>query len=181
MRKLILLVALVGFGCNKDSGLLPAENAQPKANIPDAGELPAGHPAVANSGATLPGGHPPVIEGGAAPNGGGEVTGVIDIDPALAPKVKAGDTIFLMARNEAGSMVAVARLSAPAKFPVPFVLSAANAMFAGNAMTGSVRLSARVDKDGDAGSKNPGDIIGEHPDLVAVPSKNIKLLLTKTL
>ena len=38
-----------------------------------------------------------------------------------------------------------------------------------------------VDKDGDAMTKNAGDVIGEVDGLVAVPAEDVVLTLTKTL
>jgi len=43
---------------------------------------------------------------------------------------------------------------------MPFQMDGRDAMMAGTQMKGPIYLSARVDKDGDAISKNPGDIVG---------------------
>jgi hypothetical protein len=44
-----------------------------------------------------------------------------------------------------------------------------------------VRLEVRVDKDGDAMTKEPGDVVGESTDLVQVPTEGFKLILTRKL
>lgn len=119
---------------------------------------------------------------GLPPLPSGEITGNIQVAPPVADKVKIGEVIYLVARNAAtGKAVAVAKLAAPEKFPLPFTLTEANVMSHGAGLAGKLRLEARVDKDGDAMSKNPGDIIGEVAELVTVPSKNVVVTLNKVL
>jgi len=112
----------------------------------------------------------------------GEIEGQLELAPGLEDKVKAGDPIFLIARNAAtGSTIAVARLEAPATFPLAFRLTGKNVMMAGRSLAGKVRVLARVDKDGAALSKNPGDVVGEVKGLVQVPAKNVVLQLDTVL
>lgn len=183
MSRWVLGVVMLLVGCKQDSGLLPVDNkdnapaaqAQPQAQPMAQGTLPAGHPPIGD----MPAGHP-AVEGATAGDGGPTVSGIIDVEPALAKQVKAGDVIFVIARTAAGQMAAVQKLTAPDKFPVTFTLTG-NGPMAMGPLSGSIKISARVDKDGDAMSKNPGDVIGEVPELVNVPSQNVKLLLNKTL
>ncbi len=112
----------------------------------------------------------------------GAVSGVIQLAPSVAANVKPGDAIYVIARNAAtGTAVAVVRLVAPEKWPLPFTLSGSHTMQPGSGLFGKVKLEARVDKDGDAMTKNPGDVVGQVPDLVAVPSSNVTLTLDKVL
>jgi cytochrome c-type biogenesis protein CcmH len=68
--------------------------------------------------------------------------------------------LFVIARKAggAGPPVAVQRIAAP-KFPQAFKITAAHAMGAG-AMQGEMALSARLDLDGDVGTKEPGGLLG---------------------
>ncbi len=111
----------------------------------------------------------------------GNIRGQLVVAPALQDKVQPGDTIYLMARNAAtGGVIAVSRLSAQA-FPMSFELNGSHVMRQGGSLSGKVKLQARVDKDGDAMSKNPGDVVGEVQELVAVPAEGVTLTLDGVL
>jgi hypothetical protein len=70
-------------------------------------------------------------------------------------------TLFLIARSgAAGPPLAVKRLS-PGPFPMEFVLGPADVMIQGREWSGPIRLSARVDLDGDPLSRGPGDLEAE--------------------
>ncbi len=110
---------------------------------------------------------------------------MLKVGDKLKAKVKAGDVIFLVARGAGqgdtpGPVVAVQRVEAAAAFPMPFQIDGRDAMMAGTQMKGPIYLSARVDKDGDAITKNPGDIIGTLT-LKTLPAKGQTLLLDKEL
>ncbi len=166
MRYWILGVGfLTAFGCTDK-----AETGRSAPAAPSGTSMPAGHPPIGKRMEQIP----------ALPNG--EIEGQLELAPGLEDKVKAGDPIFLIARNAAtGSTIAVARLEAPASFPMPFRLTGKNVMMAGRSLAGKVRVLARVDKDGEALSKNPGDVVGEVKGLVEVPAKNVILQLDKVL
>jgi len=160
----------------------------------DTNALPPGHP-------QLPPGHPQMGEGsmgGAAPSGafagttpGGDfdpktvLSGVIKLDDKVKSKVAAGDVIFVVARKyEAGSTapgtpLAVQKLSAD-KFPMKFSLDSRDAMLVGTTLAGKVVVTARVDKDGDAMTKNPGDVTGQTKP-VEPPKKDLVLSLDTVL
>jgi hypothetical protein len=144
-------------GCKKEPAAVAAPSAAGEAKpVVDLGEIP--------------------------PPAGGDISGEIQVAPAVADKVKAGDTIFIIARNAAtGTAVAVARVIAPDKFPVPFTLTGSHNMQGGSGLFGKVKLQARVDKDGDAMTKNPGDVIGEVPNLVQVPATGVVLTLDRLM
>jgi hypothetical protein len=112
----------------------------------------------------------------------GEIRGTLAVADAVKAQVAAGDVIFVMARNAAtGTLIAVTRLEAPAQFPLAFELTAANVMHTKTSLAGKVRLEARVDKDRDAMTRNPGDVVGDLPDLVAVPAESVVLTLSHAL
>jgi hypothetical protein len=62
---------------------------------------------------------------------------------------------------------------------LPFELTEKQAMIAGTELTGDVVVSARYDQDGDAISKQPGDIAGSVR--VKVPADNVQLTLDDVL
>jgi hypothetical protein len=146
--------------------------------------LPAGHPMVgASTAPAMPLGHGQMgMPGTANPHGDpqqameaatpGEIpfdaktiiAGVLKLDAKVKDKVKDGDTIFLVARRAdpsgaPGQIMAVKKMVA-GTFPMKFQLDSRDAMMAGTKMEGPLVVSARVDKDGDAMTKNPGDVTG---------------------
>jgi hypothetical protein len=165
------------------------------------------HPPASGADNTLPPGHPPLGTmggagmGGSAPAAGGSGTfqgatpggefdaktvleGVIKVDGKLKDKIQPGDTIFVVARKyddsgAPGMPLAVKKLVA-AKFPLPFELDSRDAMLVGTQLAGKVVVTARVDKDGDAMTKNPGDVTGQSKP-VAPPQKNVVVDLDKVL
>ena len=158
------------------------------------GELPAGHPPLGamdplpSQFAKMPAGHPAVDEEQQATPGGLEldpktiVQGVLRLDDKVKAKVQKGDVIFLVARaadpsGQPGPVLAVKRLVA-ADWPMPFELDGRDAMMTGTKLEGKVIVSARVDKDGDAISKNPGDVTGASRPLDVPASKVVVTLDT---
>ena len=162
------------------------------ATAPDT--LPPGHPPVGAAGAAAPGG---AMAGAAATGGfqgetpGGEfdpktlVAGVIKVDAKLKSKVAAGDVIFVVARKyeegstAPGTPLAVKKLTVD-KFPIAFSLDSRDAMLVGTKLAGKVVVTVRVDKDGDAITKNPGDVTGQSKPLEP-PQKNVVVQLDKVL
>ena len=174
-----LVVVAVATACQKkqDTPAPPAPAQTGMAEQPSG--LPEGHPPVRS----LPEGHPPTtVPSELPPMPSGEIAGRIEASAKVAAKIKAGDSIFLMARNGAtNGIIAVAKLAAPEKFPLEFKLTGANVMLPGGSLAGKVKLMARVDKDGDAISKNPGDVVGEVKELVQVPADKVVLTLDQVL
>jgi hypothetical protein len=164
----------------------------------DNAALPPGHP-------QLPPGHPPMGNaagggeaGGAAPSGafagttpGGDfdpktvLAGVIKLDGKVKSKVAAGDTIFVVARRYEegatgpGTPLAVQKLTVGA-WPLKFSLDSRDAMIAGTSLAGKVVVTVRVDKDGDAITKNPGDVTGQSKP-VEPPKKDVVVALDTVL
>jgi len=162
----------------------------PVAGAPENGTLPPGHPA-------LPPDHPSTM-GGAAPSGafagatpGGQfdpktvLAGVIKVDNKIKDKVAPGDIVFVVARRYEegatgpGTALAVQKLTVD-KFPLKFSLDSRDAMMAGTTLSGKVVVTVRVDKDGDAISKNPGDVIGQSKP-VEPPKKDLVVSLDTVL
>ncbi len=112
------------------------------------------------------------------------VAGVLKLDPKLKDKVKAGEVIYLVARGPGaagapGPVVAVKRIEVGA-FPIEFQLDSRDAMMVGTQMKAPLTLTARVDKDGDAMTKEPGDVTGT-ATVKGLPAAKLTLLLDTTL
>ncbi|MDB4968581.1 MAG: hypothetical protein JWN44_4270 [Myxococcales bacterium] len=170
---------------------------EPTTGAEGAGNLPAGHPPImpgsSGAGGMAPGGmgagHGTPGFDGTTPGGDFDpktvVAGVIKLDGAMKSKVAAGDTIFVVARRYEegatgpGTPLAVKKLIA-GKWPLEFSLDSRDAMLAGTKLSGKVIVTVRVDKDGDAITKNPGDVIGQSKP-VEPPQKNLVVALDKTL
>ena len=65
------------------------------------------------------------------------------------------------------------------KDELPFEMTEKQAMIAGTELTGDVVVTARYDQDGDALSKQPGDIVGTLK--VKIPAENVTLTLDEVL
>lgn len=134
----------------------PAENPAP------AGQLPPGHPPIANR----------------APEGGdsaGTVSGTIDVAPARKAAIQGG-ALFVIARNAKTHQIVAVRREPGTSFPLPFSLSAADVMMAGVNFEGPFDVTARWSKSGDA-MPGSGDIEGTVRG-VAIGATNVKLVLS---
>jgi hypothetical protein len=130
----------------------------------------------------MPTGHPDAGLGNLPTPPSGEITGEIRVADAVKDKVGVGDTIFVMARNAAtGSLIAVIKVQVGPTFPVPFKLTGGDIMHSQTSLAGKVRVEARVDKDNDAMTKNPGDVVGETKELVSIPASGVVVVLENTL
>ena len=108
--------------------------------------------------------------------------GSLNLADSVKAKVPAGGTIFLIARallpgGGPGPVLAAKRLTVGA-WPQPFELSASDVMISGMSLSGKVVLGARVDQDGDAMTKQPGDVEGISTP-VEVPASGVVVLLDK--
>lgn len=94
--------------------------------------------------------------------------------------IQPGQVIFLSVKRPgpdgkpSGAPIAVERLVFNG-WPVYFQLTEAQAMVAGTDFTGDVVITARADQDGDAISKQPGDIEGAVA--AKIPSADLTLML----
>ena len=68
-------------------------------------------------------------------------------------------SLFIIARHGAGPPLAVKRVADP-KFPVQFSVGPEDRMIQSMPFTGPIELTARIDGDGNATSRSPGDIMG---------------------
>ncbi|MBV8758291.1 MAG: hypothetical protein JO257_13480 [Deltaproteobacteria bacterium] len=113
------------------------------------------------------------------------VKGMVRIHPKAKDKVKAGAAVFLIVKRAdasgqpTGTPLAVEKLEWGAGDAIPFELSEKQAMIAGTQLTGDVVVIAHYDQDGDAISKQPGDVMGQAK--VKIPADNVNLFLDDVL
>jgi hypothetical protein len=121
------------------AGAERAERAQP--GLPAAPEAARGTDVAAESGAPI--------------------HGTIQLAKDLEGQVIPGSVLFLIARRqEGGPPLAVKRIPSP-RFPLDFELGPDDRMIQALPFAGPLSLSARVDSDGNAMSRTPGDLQGE--------------------
>ena len=171
------------------SGSQPTVAGQPAAAAQ--GQMPPGHPpigAAASGDAADPhGGLGAAAAGGGGPSG--TIKGTITLDAARAADVKAGTVLYIIVRRDAGEgqkgMLIASRkveVTGPAMFPLTYEIGPENVMMAGSTLDGQVRVEARVDQDGDAISKSPGDVVGAKAGAVTMaPSVVVDFALTDKL
>jgi hypothetical protein len=94
------------------------------------------------------------------------IRGTIRLGSAAKGRAQVGGAVFVIAKradasgNPAGPPLAVAKLTWKGD-NLPFELSEADAMVGGTELSGDVVLLVRYDQDGDALSKQPGDVTGQ--------------------
>jgi cytochrome c-type biogenesis protein CcmH len=186
-RRVLSLVLLLAAACEKRAAPPPSEGLPPlsqaerarlpaKQALPEAEKLGQGDEVAAPSSA----------EAAAAPLDPLSIlSGELRLSPRVKTQVAPGETIFLVARGAGqgaapGPVLAVKKLVA-GTFPQRFSLDNRDAMLmtTGTPLSGEVTLMARIDKDGDAMSKSPGDVIGSLK--VKAPSRAVVLTLDTVL
>jgi cytochrome c-type biogenesis protein CcmH len=111
---------------------------------------------------------PPAPPGGrgatpAVADAGPAIRGTLELAPELAGSVPRGGVLFLVARNpQGGPPVAVKRIAGPS-FPMAFEIGPGDRMIQSIPFAGPLLLTARVDGDGNATSREPGDLSGAAP------------------
>jgi hypothetical protein len=128
---------------------------------------------------------PPPPGGRGAPalaaESGEPIRGTLRLAPELEGAQPSGSVLFLIARTaEAGPPLAVKRIEAP-RFPLDFEIGPADRMLASVPFAGAVRLSARLDADGNATSRTPGDLMGVAGQAVPPGASGVEIVLDEKL
>lgn len=102
--------------------------------------------------------------------GGGSIAGQVQISPNLADQVKPTDVLFVIVRRPSGPPrpIAAKRIDGPT-FPVQFEITSADVMVQGSELKGMVDVIARLDRDGQAGQPQPGDMEGRYAKNPTLP------------
>lgn len=130
----------------------------PGAMPPAPGEAPAGQ----RGGAPPPA--PRAPGDGAAPASaaasGPPIRGTVQIPAELVSRVTPQSVVFVIARAGAGGPpTAVKRIAAP-RFPLDFEIGPGDRMIESMPFAGPFQISARLDGDGNATTRSPGDVQG---------------------
>jgi hypothetical protein len=127
---------------------------------------------------------PPSAERGAAPvaaESGQPIHGTLRLAAELEGAQPSGAVVFLIARTAgAGPPLAVKRIEAP-RFPLDFEIGPADRMLATMPFAGAIQLSARLDSDGNATSRTPGDLMGVAHQPVAPGASGVEIVLDQKL
>lgn len=109
------------------------------------------------------------------------IAGRVVISPALADQVRPTDVLFVIVRRPGGTPrpVAAKRIENPT-FPAPFEITNADVMVQGSELRGMVDVIARLDRDGQAGPAQPGDIEGRYAKNPTLPGgRDLEIVLDK--
>ncbi len=190
----IVLFGMTAIGCERKpppklGGLPPLTDSDKAAAVhPPSGSvaMPANHPPMPANHPAMPANHPatPGATDEATPGGipfdaKTVIAGQLRVADKVKDKVKEGDVIFIVVRSadQPGPPLAVRKVVA-STFPMVFAIDGRDAMMAGTKLSGRVTVSVRVDKDGDAISKNPGDVTGISPPVTPPTDKLVVTLDT---
>ena len=115
----------------------------------------------------------------AASAAGARLTGTVQISPALAARVGAGDTLFVFARAAEGPRMPLAILRRSATPPFEFALDDSMAMSPALRLSAFPRVvvGARISKSGNA-TPQPGDLVGQS-DAVAAGATGVHVVVDR--
>lgn len=144
--------------------------AQVQPGLPDAPQARGAPPLAAAS-----------ESGAGAEANGPPLSGTVRIAEALDATPPAGAVLFIIARRSgAGPPLAVKRVTDPS-LPLAFTIGPDDRMIQAMPFTGPLLLSARLDADGNATSRTPGDLQGSSPAPVSPGDTGIDLVLDEVL
>ena len=174
------------LGNNPHAGANPHGPAIPEDDNGEQPAMPPGHPPIDNphgGGADVAKMGLPAPDPNRAINPNNKVKGVIKVHPKAKDKVAAGGAVFVVIKRAvdgapSGPPLAVDKLTWGTG-DLPFEMTEKQAMIAGTELTGEVVVTARYDQDGDAISKQPGDVSGSVR--VKIPADKVTLTLDDVL
>jgi len=110
---------------------------------------------------------------------GAPLRGTLEVSDELADQVPTGAILFVIARSgAAGPPTAVLRIPAP-EFPLAFEIGPGDRMIETMPFEGPFQLTARVDADGNAMTRNPGDLEGAAEGSHMPGSDGIRILIDR--
>ncbi|HWP57756.1 MAG TPA: cytochrome c-type biogenesis protein CcmH [Candidatus Acidoferrales bacterium] len=97
------------------------------------------------------------------PQGHESISGTVFLAGAVASRLAEKAVLFIIARPAGGGgpPLAVKKIEHP-KFPLAYSLSQENVMMPGVSFSGKLDVSARLDRDGNPMTRQPGDLTGEY-------------------
>jgi len=164
----LVTLALASMAIHCDRGIEPFDpNEEPA--TPDLARIYPNGPGrkaapMGGMGNGMPSGLAPARRNNTAPviasDPGATISGTVELDGELYSDRPANGMLFIIARtNPAGPPLAVLRVPTPS-FPHAFEIGQAQVMIPTLQFTGEVQLSARLDSDGNALTRLPGDLSG---------------------
>jgi tetratricopeptide (TPR) repeat protein len=112
------------------------------------------------------------------------IEGTISVDPNLKAKLDSGDALFIIVRsaNSAkGPPLAVKKIDRPV-FPLSYSLGPENMMTSGIPFSGKVNISVRLDKDGNAITREPGSLMGTYEkNPVEIGTQGVDIILDEVM
>jgi len=109
------------------------------------------------------------------------IRGVVRVADALASRVPPNAVLFLIARGGGGGPPLAVQRIPGARFPLEFELGPADRMIRTLPFAGELQLTARLDQDGDAGSRTPGDLEGAAAGAHAPGATGVEIVLDRAL
>ena len=184
----LLLVAALGCDRNIEPFVPGEEAVEPDLSkiFPEGAEQTAEAPGAQAAGGAPPA--PPPAAGGAAaqaPAGPGSdappLRGTIRLDESLQGRVRPGSILFLIVRTgPAGPPTAVKRVAEPS-FPLDFEIGPDDRMIEAMPFQGPFTVTARIDADRNAMTRNPGDLQGQADGTYEPGAEGIDLLIDEAL
>ncbi len=112
---------------------------------------------------------------------GEAIRGTITLAPELEERVPAGAILFLIARRgEGGPPLAVQRVVEP-RFPLEFSIGPEDRMIEQMPFAGPLLLAARIDADGNAMTRQPGDLQGAAPGSYEPGASGVAIIVDEVL
>ena len=112
---------------------------------------------------------------------GATISGLITVAQELQSQLRPTDVVFVIAKKDSGPPLAVKKIMNPT-FPLAYVLTGEDAMFPGTPFQGEVKVIARVDRDGNAGPAQPGDLEGvARQNPARVGDRNVDIVINQKL
>lgn len=121
------------------------------------------------------------LAAGAGASSGAPISGTVRIADGLSDSVPIGAVLFIIARRGAvGPPLAVKRVAAP-RFPFDFSLGPDDRMIKAIPFEGPLQVTARIDADGNATSRDPGDLYGEAPGSFQPGATGVEVVIDQVL
>jgi hypothetical protein len=109
------------------------------------------------------------------------IRGVVRLPDQLSDRTRPGAVLFIIARSRpTGPPLAVKRVAQP-RFPLEFEVGPGDRMIRTLPFAGAFQLSARLDADGNATSRSPGDLEGRADGSFGPGASGVEILLDEPL
>lgn len=174
----VLLVSASSLACDRNVGPYDPDE---KVERPDLSKIFPEGAERSGDAEVMRGTMPPPEAPVAPPPGGPPLSGTIRVAPDLAERIPAGAVLFLIARTGGGGPPTAVRRIADPSFPLDFTIGPDDRMIATLPFEGPFQLSARIDADRNAMTRNPGDLQGDAEGSFAPGASDIEIVIDEVL